>query len=213
MVVGERATTSLAHRHGFSDPGPENPQDCPEKFSGMDDLCQSRMNRFLVVLRGLDPAIHAPASNRIIAAEGVDHRNKSGDDDYGWRQPAVSQPNCLNRTAVAQGRPRRNLGGDFPPVVSRDSTPRESGAHALENCLIRQGYCAAGGTHGGTWHNRRRNARVDRALQPTGEVLLQICCRWRREKQSVQVLVVRQRSRRRYLQIRDHELPRRRGVH
>jgi hypothetical protein len=40
----------------------------------------------LVVITGLDPAIHALSPKAINAREGVDYRDKPGDDDFTLQQ-------------------------------------------------------------------------------------------------------------------------------
>jgi len=42
----------------------------------------------LVVMAGLDPAIHGPATASISAEKGVDRRVTPGDDDYRTSQPS-----------------------------------------------------------------------------------------------------------------------------
>ena len=44
------------------------------------------MKLSLIVMAGLDPAIHVPAADGIGVTEDVDHRDKPGDDDLGSKQ-------------------------------------------------------------------------------------------------------------------------------
>jgi hypothetical protein len=65
-------------------------------------------DKFLV-MAGFVPAIHAPAVNApaihaIDAAEGVDRRDKPGDDDISNSRSAGSHANALDLTAAARGR-------------------------------------------------------------------------------------------------------------
>lgn len=59
-----------------------------------------------IVMADLDPAIHAPAADRMGGAGRVDYRVKPGDDDLRWSSTTLLQLARLNRRAVGQARRR-----------------------------------------------------------------------------------------------------------
>jgi hypothetical protein len=82
----------------------ESPQGCPGNENGL--LCPDR-NELKVVMRGLDPRIHAVAGVASACYEDVDGRIKSGHDDSELHKGHCafgSSPMANSRTALRKPR-------------------------------------------------------------------------------------------------------------
>ena len=97
---------------------------CPVRlFAAATQRCRRPRDNFWFPLAGLGPATHVFECGSIDSREGVDGRDKPGQGDRRLYRVRYQQPFLLNRTAVAQGRPRRNWGREVPPFIASRFSP------------------------------------------------------------------------------------------